>query len=405
MKWNFFMSNFSFDTKKFIQLQVLFTGMNAILILFINTFLLNSFGSFSKEVLIYNAIMALAQPLAMITSMKLTEYTNALFTQRIGFVFFGLALTVLCIFGEKVSSLYPLFAVLLSFGAGYYYSVYSSQMLFYTDDNNRDRIAGIIGLFGSVISISMPLLSGLLISGLGTTVGYKIVFGIAALFAVFSLFTNKRLSPLPKHSKGAVLTKVFKTIFSNENGRLIMLANGFSNCRSFTIPIFVTLLFYNLTPDELLISVNSTIGYMVTLFGAGVYGYIVKKENRVKFSVIAALVATIPVLCMIFGLNVIIIVIFNAVYGFFSTFHATPILNTHFKVMEELELRSEYGAEVHLIREFFVSAGRILGLVLVWAVPQTNSGAVVVLTLMSIMELINSAILRRINKNRLIKSN
>ncbi len=399
MQFDFSMKRLSHEARKFVQLQVLYTGMSAILTLFINTFLLNAYGSFSKQVLIYNVVMALVQPAAMIIAMRFTEAKNALFTQRIGFVFYGLALIVLCIFGERVSPMYPLFAIMLSFGAGYYFSVYSAQMLHYTNDDNRDLIAGALGLFGSIISITLPLISGILVSLFGTSIGYKVVFGISALLAMFALFTNKKLPQLPKHEKEPAFRKVCKTVLSTPEGRLIMIANGLSNCRSFTIPIFVTLLFYNLTPDEFLISVNSTIGYIVALLGASIYGSFVKSENRVKFSIIAAVVVTIPVLCMVFGLNIIMIVIFNAVYGFFNTFNATPVLNTHFKLMEQLNLRSEYGAETHLLREFFVSIGRVLGLTLVWIIPQTNAGAIVVLVSMSVFELINSALLHKIQKN------
>ena len=399
MRFNFSMNKLSLHARKFVQLQVLYTGMNAILTLFINTFLLNAYGSFSKQVLLYNMIMALVQPFAMIIAMKFTEWKEALFTQRIGFVFYGTALVVLCVFGEKVSQLYPVFAVMLSFGAGYYYSVYSSQMLCYTDDNNRDLIAGALGLFGSVISIFMPLLSGVLVSLFGVGVGYKIVFGLSALLAIFALFTNKNLPPLPKHKKEPVFKKVCTTILGSRKGRLIMAANCLSNCRLFIIPIFVTLLFYNLSPNELLISINSTIGYAVALLGSSIYASLVHSENRVKFSVIASCVVTIPVLCMVFGLNIFMIIIFNAVYGFFNTFTASPVLNMHFKIMEDLNLKSEYGAETHLFRELFVSAGRVLGLLLVWIIPQTNIGAIIVLVCMSVFELINSAILRSIEKS------
>ena len=385
-----------------MQLQVLFTGMNAILILFLNTFLLNSYGSTSKEVILYNVIMALVQPIAMITAMKITEKWDALLTQRIGFIFYGSALVILCVFGDKVSPLYPLFAVMLSFGAGYYYSVYSAQMLNYTDDNNRDLIAGALGLFGSIISIVLPLLSGLLIKIFGTSIGYMIVFGLSALLAFFALLTNTKLPALPKHKKEPAFRKVCKAILGSTNGRLIMIANGFSNCRSFTIPIYVTILFYTLADKgnkEFYTSLNSTIGYIVMLLGSSIYAGFVKSENRVKFSILAACVVTFPVIAMVFKLNIIMIVIFNAVYGFFNTFNTTPVLNTHFKVMENLGLSSKYGAETHLFREFFVSIGRVLGLLLVWFIPRNEIGAVLVLVSMSVMELINSAILKIIEKN------
>lgn len=386
------------DARKFIQFQVLFTGMSSILTLFVNTFLMNSFGSYSKEVLLYNVVLAVVQPVAMLTAMLLIQKKNALLTQRIGFVFYGTALAVLCIFGERVSPLYPLFAAMLSFGAGYYYTVYSSQMLCYTNDRNRDQIAGILGLMGSVISILMPLISGVMISRFGTIIGYRIVFGIAAVLSIGALVTSTYLPPIPKHEKESALVNVAKKIFSSRDGRLIMISNGLSNCRGFTLPIFVTLLFYNLMPDELMISLNSTIGYIVALLGAAVYGSVVKHENRSKASVLAAIMVTFPALGMLFGLNVVIIIIFNAVNGFFTTFQSTPVLNTHFKVMENLNLRGEYGGEVHLIRELFVSAGRVMGLIIVWSVPKTNVGAVVVLLFMMITALIDAFIIWKIDK-------
>ena len=89
------MKSLGYGAKKFVQLQVLFTGMNAILVLFLNTFLLKEYGSTSKEVILYNVIMALVQPIAMITAMMFTEKFHALLTQRVGFIFYGSALIIL----------------------------------------------------------------------------------------------------------------------------------------------------------------------------------------------------------------------------------------------------------------------------------------------------------------------
>ena len=85
------LKNLTYDAKRFIELQVLFTGLTAILSLFVNTFLLNSFGSYSREVLIYNVILAVVQPLAMVTAVFATKAANALLTQRIGLAFYSLA--------------------------------------------------------------------------------------------------------------------------------------------------------------------------------------------------------------------------------------------------------------------------------------------------------------------------
>lgn len=386
----------SHGARKFVQLQVMFSGMGAILTLFINTYLLNAYGSFSKEVILYNLVMAVANPIAMVAAMKLTDRRNALFVQQMGFVFYGTALIVLCFFGEEVSAFYPLFALMLGGGSGFYYATYSAQMLCYTQDGNRDLIGGLLSLLGSLISVFLPLLSGLLISRLGAHTGYRIVFGIAAALAIVMIITIRKLPQLPKHKKEPALRKVCKTLMQSEEGRLIMIANGLLNCRNFTLPIFITLLFYNMAPDEFLISLNSTLGYIVALLGAGLYGSVVQQKNRVKYSALATLVVMLPCVAMFFKLNVAIIIVFSAFNGFFSQFISTPVLNTHFKVVEKLNLHGEYGAEVHFVRELFVVAGRALGLVLVWIVPKTTVGAVFVLTTLMLTTVVNAFILRKI---------
>lgn len=390
------------DARMFVQLQILFNGMIAVLTLFVNTFLMNVFGTFSKEVLLYNGVSTIVQPLAMLMAIRLNGKKGALFTQRLGFVCYSLALIVLCVFGQRVSRFYPVFSMMLSIGAGYYYSVYSSQMLCYTTDDNRDRIAGMVGLWGAVISVFLPLLSGILIKWFGTGIGYSCVFGIAALLAALSWMTSLYLPKIPGQQGATTLASVGRQIFRDPRGRLIMLANGLCNGRSFTIPIFVTLLFFNLVPDEFLIGLNSTIGSIVTLLGAAIYANAIKSENRVKASVVAAFAVILVSLGMILKLNVFMLITFHSVYVLFNTFMSTPVLNMHFKVMEELGLSGECGCEVHFFRELFVSAGRILGLLLVWFAPKTNGGAVFVLICMTATAVVNAAILRRLDRKESI---
>lgn len=399
MKLKSLFLNLKKDTRKFIWLQMQFSGISVILSLFINTFLLNSFGSYSREVLLYNVILSVVQPVAMVTAILMTNAKHALYTQRIGFVFYGLALTVLCIFGDKVTSLYPLFAIMLSFGAGYYYATYSSQMFCYTSDGNRDLVAGVTNLLASAISILLPVISGILIEKFGKITGYRVVFGIAALLSGGAFMTNLRLPEIPKHGDGFSLFKVAKTILQSRNGRCIMLASALTDCRGFALPIFVTLLFYNLMPNELMISINSTAGYVVALLGAAVYGTFVKSTNRASTCVYAAVAVLLPAVAMLFKLNLAVIIVFNIINGFFNTFNSSPVLNTHFRVMEELKLEGEYGAEIHTFRELFVAAGRVLGLIIVWGAPRTNVGALIVVLLMTLIALADAALLKIIEKN------
>ena len=277
----------------FIGMQVLFAGVSAILSLFVNTFLLKAYGSFSAEVLIYNAVLALVQPGAMFTALAVARRGGALTVQRIGFIFYVTALTVLCVFESRVSAFYPLFAVALSFAAGYYFSAYSAQVLSYTEDGNRDLITGVTAMAGAVISVSLPLLSGWLIVAFDEGTGYRIVFGIAAVLALGAYLTTLRLPKIPASGRAGAFRRTWRTLLGDRNGRLIMTANALSNCCSNTVPIFVTLLFYNLMPNEFLIGVSSIIGHGVQFLGALLYGQLVTSRNRTAYSVAAAVVVLV----------------------------------------------------------------------------------------------------------------
>ena len=382
--------------RNFVLLQVFFNGMVAILTLFVNTFLLKSYGSSSKEVLFYNLIQAVSQPIAMLTSFAISRKKSHLFTQRIGFLFYSIALVILCVFGEKVAFLYPLFGVLISFGAGYYFGIYSVQMLEYTTDENRDLVSGAASALCSVISLVLPLVAGAIISAFDAYIGYRIVFGIEAVIALIALFTTTKLAPLAQRENTIGFAEIFKTIVRDKNGRRIMLANGLDNCRSFTVAFYMTMLIYNMIQSEMLVSINSTLGGILGILGAAAYGVIVNRRNRISALLGAVVLVLIPCVVTIFTFSVYALMVFYGVYSLTNVFLSSPVLNTHFKVVETFENLKGYGAEVHTVREFFVTVGRIIGILLVLFIPQTNIGIVVILSILTLTSVVNAFIVKDI---------
>lgn len=385
--------------RNFIILQTLYSGMVVILTLFVNTFLMKAYGTSSKEVMFYNIIQAVTQPVAMITSFSLSRKKSCLFTQRIGFLFYVLVLTVLCIFGERVAFLYPLFGVLISFGAGYYYGIYSAQILSYTTDENRDAFSGASTLLSSIISLTLPLFAGFIISSFDEFIGYKVIFGIVALIAFGALLMTKKLAPIKQKENQPSFLCVLKKILKDKNGRKIMFANGFDNCRGATIGLYVSILIYSIIQNEVLIGINSTIGSILAIVGAGLYGIIVNKNNRLKTMISAVLVVLLPCIVMFFSLGVYTLIVFYAVYNLCNLFVSTPILNTHFMVMENLEGLEGLGPQIHTVREIFVSSGRILGIFMIMLIPQMSLGIVAILSALSMLSVINYFLVKKVSNN------
>ena len=265
----------------FLWLQLLYTGITNVVNIFVNTFLLKSAGASSVEVLLYNLIMALVAPFAMTMAIKISDKTNPLISQRLGFLFYAVACIVMSVLGEKIARFYWIFSVFLGFGAAFYFSVYPRQMVSYIEDKKRDVFSGLMTAGSMIISIAVPLLSGYLMSKFGF-LGYKIMFGVVAFFAITAIITTKFLAPLikPEEENNMGVMKVLKIIMKNPKGFKVMLASGIDNCRTFTIAFYITLLIYIAIKDEMMVSFNSVIGSILGILGASVYGIIVNKKRR-----------------------------------------------------------------------------------------------------------------------------
>lgn len=383
----------------FVFLQVFFNGMITILNIFVNTFLLKAYGNTSSEVMIYNIILATVQPLAMCTSFWISRRGGYLLTQRIGFGFYAVALVLMCIFGEDIAFLYPLLAALISFGAGYYYAIYSVQMIHYTHDGNRDAISGVLTVLGTIISLVLPIISGYLITIFNEFIGYKIVFGLVALIAFAALFTTTRLPKIETCKKNISFLGVFKTICKNKNGRRIMIVNLLDNFRCFTIGLYITILVYRLVSDEMTVSLIAGVGSTLVIVGAIVYGVVISKDNRVQ-SIIVGTALTLAACCgMWFGFNLWTLSIFYFVYSFFNIFVNMPVINTYFNVIEQKMGMTDEAAEVHTVREFFIAVGRLIGILMILIAPKNDFGSVLVLAIFVASAFASAILIKSINKD------
>lgn len=357
----------------FIFLQVFYTGITTVVNIFVNTFLLKSMGSTSNQVLFYNLIIAATQPIAMIIAISLAKKGSLLVTQRIGFVFYGIACIFMAIYGEKIAPLYYIIAILMAFGAGFYFTAYSRQMISYVLDETRDLFSGLMTFLSMIISITVPLLSGFLMTKFGFF-GYKLMFIFVAVLAVSALISSKFLAPLQKSENDASFLMVAKTILKNSQGRKVMIASGIDNCRTFTIMFYITLLIYKAISNEMLVSINSVTGSIAGLIGALIYGIIITKKRRYTSIFVAVTVITTACIPILFNLSPITIMIFYAVNSLCSIYISTPILNGYFSFIEKYSELKGKEAEVHTVREIFVTLGRAFGIILILLIPQTKVG-------------------------------
>ena len=386
------------ETKRYMLLRIIFSAGCVILNLFISTFLLKSYGSFSRELISYNIILRFFQPVGVFLALVLTRKFAPKLTQALGLLMYFVSLVLLCVFGDGVSGLYPVFAVLLGFADAFYYGVNTMQMLTFTKDDNRDRFNGILGLISGIVSLILPLLCGYFMQYSPDLTGYQIIFGAAAVCIGVSLAFTLTLD-IPRPTTTAGIGSTLKRILGNGNCMLCIIANGLTHCRASVLGTFLTMLVYNLISNEAVIGLRSSLSSMASLISVAIYGMFIRSENRTKGSILAVGLVLLPCVWMLFGLNVPVLMVFSVVYAFAGTFLSTPISFTYYKAVERLNLHGSEGAAVQFAADIFVAIFGVSGYVLLAVVPKTNYWAVGVIVAMILTSVVSTLLVHKADKN------
>ena len=394
---------FGGKTLRYMLLRIIFTAGCAILNLFISTFLLKSYGSFSGELITYNLIMRTVQPVGVFVALVLTRKFAPKLTQAMGLLLFLLSLILLCAFGDGVSGLYPLFAVLLGVADAFFYGVNTMQMLAFTKDENRDQFNGILGLISGIISLVLPILSGYTIQYFQDFTGYRIIFGFAAVCIAVSLFFTMGLNvPMPK--KTASIGSTLKRILGNGNCMRCIIANALTHCRASVLGTFLTMLVYNLISNEAIIGLRSSLSSIAGLVSVALYGMFIRSGNRTKGSVLAMGLVLLPCIWMLFEVNVAVLMVFTVVYSFASIFMDTPNSFTYYKAVEALNIHGDAGAAVQLAADIFVAIVTNGGFLLIALVPRTNYWAVALVVAMMLTSVVSTLLVRKADENMNIRN-
>lgn len=392
-------NQFERRTWRYMLMRIVLSAVFTILNLFINTFLLKSFGNFSSELISYQVIFRAAQPVGVFCALLISSRGMPVVAQVLGLVMYLISLGLLCLFGEGVSDLYPVFAVLLGFADAFFFCVNCMQIMSFTTDENRDRFNGLLCLITGGIAIALPTISGWLIQYFPDFTGYQIVFGLAAACTAVSLFLAVRL-PVRREKKSLPhIGATMKRIMKDKNCLRCIAANAISACRGNVLSVFLTMLVYNLISSETVIGLRSALGSLAGLVSAVIYGMAIRSSNRTKSSVVAMVLVLLPCVWMLFDLNVAVLMVFSVVYAFADTFLGTPIAFTYYKSVEALGLKGDSGAEAQFAADIFVALCAIPGFLLIAVIPKTNEWAVALIVAMILTSVATTALIRAADKD------
>ena len=379
-----------------MRMHVCFAVYTQMHTVFINTFLLKATGD-TEQVMLFNIMLSIVQPLAMVCAVFLIRRKSPILSQRVGIGLYIFVYILLAVCGEQASGWSLLIAALLSAAAGFYYATYALQLLSYSDDRSRDLAMGVIGVLNGVAALFTPMLSGLLISAFPGFTGYRILFAGAFLTAAASAWFSSRLSNLKEfdRQRRTYFKPVLRALAFGKIERGVMLTTVIRGFRDGTIVFFLNMLLYQFINSEALVGLNAFLGGLAAILSAWLYGRLARPGNRNFWNFAAITAATSAALLLFWNLDPLLLIAFNVVNGLLGAFIQNPSEAVYLGSVQNLSALRGRGAEVHTVREFYLSAGRIAGIVVTMLLPQNPVGWVAAIVCLNLSQYLAAFLVRR----------
>ena len=374
--------------RRFLCMYTCFLIFNQIHSIFLNTFILRALSD-DGPVMVYNITLAVTQPIAMLLAVFVCRHISLKASELIGFGLYIVAYALLVIQGEEAASLYVLIGILISTAAGFYFTPHSLQLLASTTDANRDQAQGITGIASGLAALITPLLSSKLIKALGGFTGYQALFGVAFLLVVMAAIFCLRL-PKPNDyddkDRKTHLMHVARTMVHSRPHRNVALSNIIIGFRSGTMAFYINLLIYSIIQDETLVGLNSTLGGLAAILCSFLYTGIVRRDRRTQSILTSVTLLSVTTLALFFRLDTITLVIYNIIGNLVGCFFSMPPESAYMNVIQNHDETRGMMVEVHTIKEFYLSTGRVLGLIMTMLLPATKTGSVIVMLILNLAQ-------------------
>ena len=374
----------------FLRMQACYTSLVTIMGIFLNTFLLKALGD-QKTVMVYNMILAAVQPFAMVLACRMIRKVSPKAAQGVSFGLYALCFLCLAVLGEGAAAYYILFAAVLSTSAGFFYTVYTLQIVSLTDDANLDLCTGLQTMLSSAIGLVLPLLSGTFLAAFSGFTGYRVLFGAALALAGMALFFSLRIPRLRgfDYDPRPCFTDTARAILHTAQPRRMMLMTVFAGIKEGTFSFIITTLIYRMIKNEAFVGLTSSLGSVAAVLAAGVYGAVVRPRMRGKSVIFTTVFVSCICAMLYFRMDPVTLLLFHLAVSFSTPFIVTAQVNTYFSVVQHVDALAGKGAETHSMREMFYAAGRILGILILMVMPDTPAGQVTALLILLLSQLVS----------------
>jgi MFS family permease len=329
--------------------------------------------------------------LGMLVSSAVLHRFNSGIVALIGIVCYNLLYLQLILLGTHSADFVVLLGITNGIASAFYWMSYSQLLTENSDLTNRDSALAIISIAGAVVNLIVPFVSGAAISAIGGEHGYKAVFILAFVIAVF---TAIGAITLPKHKHAPTPVQHLATIhhvLRNKSLLFALLSELCKGIREGAFGFILTILLYKFIKSELLIGFNTLLASAASIVSFLIMSRRVNGKNRIKFMRIAAVSLLIFSAFNIFTISPLVLILFTVVNSFFSGFIVNSSFGTFLDAIQLVSGSEEKRPELFAQKELFLATGRSLGILVLILINTLTGGSVlwqaIALTILSLTQI------------------
>jgi YQGE family putative transporter len=377
--------------KEFLQfaaMHLMYILATSITMTFVNTLLMRVAADPDTIALKYNIVHFIFVGLSMTwAAMLMKKVSNK------AIILYGISLSMLTylltfVFMSSLDKVYAIVAAVHGIATGFYWLIYFDCVLMYTQDETRDIAMSFIGVFSGIISLVMPSVSGFAIQTFPGFSGYYVVFGVCFAVAGFAVYLVTRL-PVIEPTKGKTQFRtMLKNVYTKKVWFFVIHMDFFKGIREGAFSFFLNVLLFKIVQSEGLVGINSTLAGITSMLSCIVAGKIMRPNNRMKLMFLGTTILTALAGLLFFELNTFTILMLSIASSFLGVFVVNPTTTTMYTVLDNVPNAKDIKTEMISTSECFKNTGRILGVILIMVLPQTNFFYVLSLVILTVTQYI-----------------
>lgn len=336
--------------------------------IFVNLFLLRTSNNNVAMILQNNLFLYITLGLSFFVMGWVSNKKSSKTTMLIGILSYILALILLLLLQNEAPKYAILLGSLQGIGLGAF-CVGNNVLVFdYSTKRNRTYIFTEQHIVLATSTFAMPLIASLVISCFRDLTGYIIIFGVALVVLIMAAFFVLKIKEKESNSPYMIF-HLMAEMKKNANWRNTMIGESFRGIRDGFI-FFNVILIFMISKQELYVGITSFLTYAATVLCGFLFGRRIIEENRMFYLRTAVFVAILTSAVLTINPIVITIMLY-AIFSSYATIVTNAITSTViFNNIERLDNCQELRIESIVLRDMVLNAGRTVGVIVAFFLPQ-----------------------------------